>query len=212
MILYKISFLCLVVFSLLGAFDGLYFHLIKYKLHLQLSSQLEHKIHTARGFVFAGIGYLLFAVNSSGLLLYLACFLILIDMALEIIDIKVEKTAREPLGGIDSNESIIHVFASSFKFAAMILILLTKDAENFSIYSKLIQNVEMPIYFQVLSFGFIGTTLAVSTYSLMPLGGQSAIHRNAKAKLKQNTSSDVSVPFRFSVPRSVRNLHKIGTN
>ncbi len=50
----------MVLFIALGTFDGLYFHLIKYKLHLLPAARREHLIHTARAFVFVPLSLLLF--------------------------------------------------------------------------------------------------------------------------------------------------------
>lgn len=166
MTLHEASFLCLIAFCLLGAFDGVYFHLIKYKLHLHPAARLEHQIHTARGFVFSGIGMILYAINSSGPLLLFACMLILTDVVLEIVDIYVEKEARRDLGGINPSESVLHVFASSFKFGSMILILLAKDPSYFSMTAPPVAEGSMPLYFRLFAYAFVAVTAIVSIYSL----------------------------------------------
>jgi hypothetical protein len=104
------------LFIILGTFDGLYFHLWKYKLHLLPAARREHIIHTARAFVFVPLSTLLFVYNSAGILLWTAVALLLADAYLELIDILEERKSRAPLGGITSEESAIHVFASSSLF------------------------------------------------------------------------------------------------
>ena len=205
------SFICLIIFSILGAFDGLYYHLIKFQLHKHPSSKTEHLIHTIRGYVFAGIGLLIFAHNSQGSLLYLAIALIAVDMFLEIVDIKVEKSARAPLGGIDPNESVLHVFASSFKFAAMVLILLSKPMSAFDLGADAFADDGVSTPLQIFAYGFTIVTIVVSTYSLFGeyineyvTKQTNLLFGKTEADLEQNPSADVSIPFRrrsFGVAR-----------
>ena len=117
---------CLALFGILGAFDGIYFHLIKYKLHRHPPAQFEHKLHTFRGFLFVPIVALFFYWNVAGPLLWLGIGLLLVDFIAEIIDIAVEKEARSELGGISSAEAAIHVTATGFRMAALAMIMVSK--------------------------------------------------------------------------------------
>ncbi|MCX6116818.1 MAG: hypothetical protein NT027_04705 [Proteobacteria bacterium] len=150
--------LLLIGFIILGTFDGLYFHIIKYKLHLQPSARLEHRIHCARGMIFAPVALLTFAYRPSGLMLLFNCFLIGIDLILEIIDIFVEKKSREPLGGIAPAESVMHVFASSFRAAAIALIivpqLLSFSFSNLVEQPLFLDSSEIPDSLRIIAFGF----------------------------------------------------------
>jgi hypothetical protein len=128
----------LILFCALGVFDGLYFHIHKYRLHEHESSKREHRIHTARAFVFVPMSLLIFVLHSGGLLLYAGIALVVFDLGLELIDILEERISRKPLGGISSEESAIHVFASSFKFAAIALVLVSKTAAAYSLQSPLL--------------------------------------------------------------------------
>lgn len=123
------------LFCLLGAFDGLYFHLYKYRLHEVPSAKLEHQLHTARAFVFVPLAITLFVFNSAGAALYLGIFFVILDAVLELVDILIERDARAPIGGISSEETAVHVFASGFKFAAIVLVLVSKDASAYSLAS-----------------------------------------------------------------------------
>jgi hypothetical protein len=78
--MYTAATILLGLFCALGVFDGLYFHLYKYKLHLYPSARREHLIHTLRAFVFVPMSFLLFVLNTGGLLLYLAIALVVLDL------------------------------------------------------------------------------------------------------------------------------------
>jgi hypothetical protein len=174
MSLYQAALACLVAFCLLGAFDGLYFHLIKYRLHEHPPARLEHFIHTLRGFVFSALGMIFFGLNSVGPLLLLGCALVLADIALEIIDILVEKEARRSLGGIDPKESVIHVFASSLKFSSIVLVLLTKNPASFRLTGSILETEALPRELRLFAYAFSATTFVVSLTSLLISGAKSA--------------------------------------
>ena len=121
--IYTVATTFLIFFTLLGAFDGLYFHIYKFKLHRLPEARLEHQIHAARGVLFVPISLLLFAYNSAGWFLWLGLFLLLLDITLEIVDILVEKSARKLIGGIHPPESALHVTATAARMAAIVLVL-----------------------------------------------------------------------------------------
>ena len=135
--LQSLGFLFAGLFLILGLFDGIYFHLIKYKLHLYPESALEHRIHSARGILLGVIGYALFSApihgsdfNPSKIILALP--IIALDLALEVLDIYIEKKSRAHLGGISSTEMVLHVFASSFRMAAIVLLIIVALERGFS--------------------------------------------------------------------------------
>ncbi|MES2856001.1 MAG: hypothetical protein V4692_09060 [Bdellovibrionota bacterium] len=156
----------LILFCSLGVFDGLYFHIYKYRLHEHPSSRREHQIHTLRAFVFVPLSILLFVVPSGGYLLYGAIALVLLDLALELTDILEERVSRKPLGGISSEESAIHVFASSFKFAAVVLVLVTKDSQAFSLDSPLVHGEVSFSVLPIIGALFAGGCLVGGLYSV----------------------------------------------
>lgn len=158
----------MIFFIVLGTFDGLYFHLWKYKLHLLPAARREHIIHTARAFVFVPLSFLLFVYNSAGLLLWTAIALLILDTYLELIDILEERKSRAPLGGIPSEESAIHVFASSFKFAAIILLLTTKPASAYLTLDIWLIEEPLPMYLSYIGTAFALGSLGGGIYSLFP--------------------------------------------
>lgn len=150
----NLATLFLVLFCVLGAFDGVYFHLIKFKLHTLPSAKTEHLIHTIRAFVFAPIAILLFVVNSSGPLLFLAIGLALADLVLEYYDIMLERDARAPIGGVPGTETVLHVFASSAKLAAVALSLAAKPLVSFSLTAPIIASENLPTPMRLIGFLF----------------------------------------------------------
>jgi hypothetical protein len=129
------------LFLILGAIDGLYFHLIKYQLHRHAESRLEHIIHSARGVLLGLMGISLFStvpLRQQFLRLACLCVIIALDLVLEIIDIYVEKRSRRFLGGISSTEMVLHVFASSFRMAAIALLVVSGAMVGFSLETSLL--------------------------------------------------------------------------
>ena len=149
---YAIATGCLVLFSLLGAFDGIYFHMLKYKLHEHPPARLEHQLHTFRGLMFIPIALIFFVWNSSGLVLWLGIGLLLIDFIAEIVDIMVEKEARKELGGVSSAETVVHVTATGFRMTALGIILALKPI---GAYANSVSNSLPPFPTHLSSVGTI---------------------------------------------------------
>lgn len=135
--LQTIGFVFAGLFLVLGAFDGIYFHLIKYKLHLHSESRLEHLIHSVRGILLAFLGFLIFSIPAhdfpiDAFRLTMALGIVAIDLVLEIIDIYVERASRANLGGVSSSEMVLHVFASSCRMSALVLLMIVARDVGFS--------------------------------------------------------------------------------
>lgn len=153
--LIRLSGVFFALFAFIGAFDGIYFHLIKYKLHLSPSSRLEHQIHTLRAFLFIPIVYFLFAQNSVGLGLWVGILFTVIDLGVEVVDILVEKESRKNLGGISSVESVVHVAATSCRVAAILLILLSKNPNEYALGAMGSGAALYPVALRFFSYAFI---------------------------------------------------------
>jgi len=46
---------CLILFSFVAGFDGIYFHFYKYRLYARAESLYEHKMHTLSAVLFTPI-------------------------------------------------------------------------------------------------------------------------------------------------------------
>lgn len=84
--------------------DGVYFHLIKYKLYARRESITEHLTHTLRAVLFGPMIYLLFGRCFGGLALWAALALAILDFAIQSWDVLIERTSRSSLGGLSSLE------------------------------------------------------------------------------------------------------------
>ena len=156
--IYTLATASLGIFCGLGIFDGIYFHIYLYRLHMYPESRLEHWLHTARGFIFAPIAYLFFVTNASGLAFWAGFACLVVDLLLESFDVLVEKKAREKLGGMSSVEALIHVMATGFRMAALALVISQKPLAAWS----LAPGLELPPFPPYLRW--MGILFMVSTF------------------------------------------------
>jgi len=124
-ILYYLSGLCLLLFMILATYDGFYLHIWKYELFKRKDSLFEHKIHTIRAVLFPLILWLLF-INDDKISFWISIVLISIDFIVLGIDAYSETDSRKSIGGLPKWEYILHLFANSFHFASIFLIIATK--------------------------------------------------------------------------------------
>jgi hypothetical protein len=116
----------LLVFAAAAAFDGVYIHLWKLRLHARPGSYAEHLWHTASALVFVPIVALLFARPSTGPLLWLAMALLVVLHVVEVLDVRAEPDSRRDLGGLSAGELGIHVLAVVSRTAAIAALLLAQ--------------------------------------------------------------------------------------
>ena len=167
---YEIATISFLLFVLLGAFDGVYFHMIKYKLYQHPPARFEHQLHTFRGVIFLPITLIFFVWNSAGMLLWLGLFFLFVDFIAEIIDILIEKEARKDLGGISPFESVIHVTATGFRMASLGIILSLKPIEAYSWSARTCDFASLPSYLQYLGIAFaVGLGLALTGQMIFSL-------------------------------------------
>jgi len=151
---YQIATITLILFALLGAFDGIYFHIIKYQLYKHPLARFEHQLHTFRGLLFLPIALIFFVWNSAESLLWLGLFLLFVDFIAEVIDILVEKEAREALGGISPQESVIHITATGFRMAALAIVLALKPLQAYAWSSVTADFSPLPTSLQMIGLLF----------------------------------------------------------
>jgi hypothetical protein len=135
----------LVLFSMVAAIDGLYFHLWKYRLYARPESLYEHKLHMARAFLFVPIVYFLFYRNFGGPALWLGVFFIAVDLVIEMLDVLDENKSRAKIGGLSSTEYAIHVFATTLRTACIALALADKPLSAWSLSSPIILEQQFPM-------------------------------------------------------------------
>ncbi len=129
--------ICFIIHALVASIDGVYFHLIKYKLHTHPESVTEHLTHTLRAGTMSVSAWLFFVNNSGGWLLWCGVLLILCDLCVETWDVLIERKSREHLGGLDPVEYLVHAHSIALYSASYALILASKPAAAFALDSPI---------------------------------------------------------------------------
>jgi hypothetical protein len=122
----------LILFSVLSLIDGVYLHLIIYKLPEKNESRLEHLTHTLRAILFLPITLTIFYWNLSGFWLLCSVGIIALDLIVEAIDVLSERKSRALIGGLSSGEYLLHVALTSTRVAAISFFLASKPIEAWS--------------------------------------------------------------------------------
>src|SRR6266545_252747 len=105
----------------LGAVDGLYFHLQRFRLFAHVESRLEHAIHGGRALLMVPALVLLYLVEPAGLVLYAALAVVLADQLLMAMDLWLERRSRVRWGGLPHAEYVIHIMANSLHAVGVVL-------------------------------------------------------------------------------------------
>lgn len=124
--LYLAALCCFIAFTALAMIDGFYLHIWKYQLYRQKESTVEHLMHTFRAIIFPGIVYFFFLQSNHSTAFVVGLALIGLDVLVLTADAYLEKDSRTFMGGLPRWEYILHLFANSFHFAAIILFLVVK--------------------------------------------------------------------------------------
>lgn len=121
---------------ILATYDGAYLHLWKFELFNKKESHFEHHTHTARALLFPLIVWLLF-IETSSIAFFIGLAFVALDVLVLGMDAYSEKESRSFMNGLPQWEYILHLFANSFHFAALILIIATRFtiADSSIVYS-----------------------------------------------------------------------------
>lgn len=156
---------CLNLFILMATLDGLYFHLWKYRLYARAESLYEHKLHTIRAFLFIPIVFFLFVRNFAGPLLWFGIFFLLVDFVVEFLDVFCERNSRALIGGLSSTEYATHIAATTFRVAAIALILGSKPASAWNGSTPLVAK-EYPVLVSLSGVNILVGNFLVSVLHL----------------------------------------------
>ena len=140
------SIVFFIIFVALSFVDGVYLHLIKFKIQENSDSKREHLTHTIRAILFIPITFMIFYWNLSGTWLWFAIGVIIIDFIIEAIDVLEEQRSREKLGGLSSGEYFLHVMLTTSRVAAITLALSSKPLEAWS------NNIYLSPYSETMKF------------------------------------------------------------
>lgn len=114
-----IAIVFLILNSLIALFDGVIIHLLKLNLHFYTESKKEHKLHTLRALLFTLILIFLFYFRPSGGWIFFSISLVLLDLFVEIWDIREEEKSRKMISGLSNNEYLLHALAISSRCLAL---------------------------------------------------------------------------------------------
>jgi hypothetical protein len=106
---------CLAALAALAFVDGVLVHLVRERLHRRAETRLEHLVHTGRAAVFPPILVLFFAGAAPSL----GVAFLVIDQALEIADMAIERRSRAYSGGLRTSEYLLHGTALTVRGAAI---------------------------------------------------------------------------------------------
>jgi hypothetical protein len=155
-----LSIIFLILFAAVAAVDGIYYHLLKYRLFERKESIFEHRLHTVRAFLFIPIVYLLFYGDFSGLLLWAGLIFVGADLIVELVDVFSENDSRAGIGGLTSAEYAAHVTATTFRIAALSFAIAAKPLAAWSLTGE-VAVYETSQFAQFIALNVIIGNLAV---------------------------------------------------
>jgi hypothetical protein len=135
---------------LLGAVDGLYFHLRRYRLFAFAESRREHLLHTLRAFLVLPPLTLLYLADVTGPCLWAAAAAIAIDQVMLGLDLREEATSRRRFGGLAPAEYQIHVVANGLHGIALALALASRPTTAWSLSACSVGASSLPGAIQAL--------------------------------------------------------------
>ena len=112
------------VFAMAALVDGVWFHLVAFRLFARPESRVEHLLHTVRAALFPVIIALLFLKPN----LWAAVTVIAIDFAVELADEISERGSRANIGGLSTPEYVVHAIAIAARAAGVALALAANAA------------------------------------------------------------------------------------
>jgi hypothetical protein len=143
----------------LGAVDGIYFHLNRYRLFAHPESRGEHALHTVRSVLVLPTLALLFLADPSGVYLWLAAACVALDQSVLFLDLRVEARSRSRFGGLSAAEYQVHVLANGMHGIAVALALGSRPADAWSAGPSVLACSTLPRGAQIL----VGALLLAAT-------------------------------------------------
>lgn len=160
---------------LLGAVDGVYFHLRRYRLFAFPESRPEHLLHTVRAFLVLPPLALLYLGDASGLCLWTAAAAIAVDQVMLALDLREEATSRNRFGGLAPAEYQIHVAANGLHGIALALALASRPTSAWSVGVCSLGASSLPLAIQALvAVLWLGSAVAAIQHVMLLFGEQEA--------------------------------------
>lgn len=170
-----VSVVPLLAAFLLGAVDGLYFHLRRYRLFAFPESRAEHVLHTIRAFLVLPPLALLYLADAEGLCLWTAAAAIAVDQLMLALDLREEATSRHRFGGLSPAEYQIHVAANGLHGIALTLALASRPTAAWSLSDSSLAASSLPLAIQALvGVLWLASAVAVAQHIVLFFGEQEA--------------------------------------
>lgn len=128
----------LLLFLGLSIFDGIYYHLWKFRLQEREDSKFEHITHTFRAILFIPTTILIYWTGMTGMLLWAAVLVLALDLITEVVDVLNERSSRATLGGLPSGEYLVHIMLTTLRVAALVLAFAALPVEAWTLNSAVI--------------------------------------------------------------------------
>jgi hypothetical protein len=147
----------------LGAIDGIYFHLERFRLFAQAETRREHCLHTVRAFLVLPALGLLYLVEARGLALQLAALAVAADVGVMLADLAEERRSRLSLGGLPHAEYVVHVIANGLHAVALALAFASRPPDAWSPSAPMVAPSGLPfaawLVVALLFLSAVGATL-----------------------------------------------------
>lgn len=118
-----VAFYILSFGGLVGAYDVLYYHMYRARLWQRPEAMMENVTHAIRALLFSTFFFLLLFVEARGSWWWLYPAVCTLEMLNTMSDTFLEKRSREPQGGMENGEYMLHVFLSVMIGAVMACML-----------------------------------------------------------------------------------------
>jgi hypothetical protein len=158
---------------LLGALDGVYFHLRRYRLFAFTETRGEHVLHTVRAFLVLPPLGLLYLADASGVCLWTAVASIAVDQIMLALDLREEATSRTRFGGLAPAEYQIHVAANGLHGIALALALASRPTTAWGLSACSLGASSLPLAVQGLVAAlWLAAAIAAIQHVVLLLGEQ----------------------------------------
>ncbi|WP_437639333.1 hypothetical protein [Sorangium sp. So ce854] len=169
----EIASILLAVYAAVGAIDGIYLHLWKYRLFAHEASRREHHLHTIHAALFAVVIGALYLAPSAGLLLWAGVGATAASFVVVLLDVLEERRSRQGLGGLTPREYALHAGLIALYSASVALVLAARPASAWSLDAPLVLDLALPSLPRTVALnllpGAVLTALAHVVLGLRPV-------------------------------------------
>lgn len=165
-------------FTVVAAIDGLYFHLMKYRLYRRPASRFEHLLHTWNAVLFVPLTALLFLIAPKGLLLWGALGLFGLTFLIEIADVLSEPKSRRDLGGLTGSEYLMHFLMAGLRVAMVAPLFLQPANGDWRLSATGFD--ARPLWFVLAGLYIVVPALGIAVLHVV-LGRRGAVYLAAQA-------------------------------